>query len=129
MPSIDSVVKPKRTDLSAIDGLEHELRSRIVEPGEVEVGGEPAGVARPELAYRRPALQRNAHVEQALVGQMEREVILGDIDESRSAPAASALIVASEIALGDHGARTSSPVESTTSKALEWRPARSRGPR
>ncbi len=93
------------------------------------VGGEPACAAGPELADGRAALQGNAQVEQPLVGQSEQQVVLSDIDESRAPSATSALVVPDDVALGDHRAPISRPVESMTSKAPEWRPGRSRGPK
>lgn len=48
--------------------------------GEVQVGAEPAGVARVGLAQRRTALERE-DLEDALGDEMSEEEILGDVDK------------------------------------------------
>ena len=105
---------PEPVDVLSVDLLLQHSRDSCrvvgrVPHGEVQVGGEPAGVAGVQLAERGPALEDQV-IEYPSLAQPGQEEVLRDVDEGCLPPAGSLRRVASQPARGYAGHATSAKV-------------------
>ena len=84
-----------------IEGIQRGKWEIIAGCGEVEVGGEPSGVASPELAQCRAALEHETVIEESGLVEQAQRVVLGDVQQCGIASAFGALVVADQVAFGD----------------------------
>ena len=86
-------------------------------------------IARSELPNCCAALEHEAQVHQALLGEVVKEMVLRNVDYRRTPPFSSALVVSCQIAFRDQKEVTSMPVLSMTSNLRTYVPSLSRLPR